>query len=572
MNRLVHILLMSIVAALLWSCGGGHDARVTAELDRADSLLRTSDTAAHSAALRQMLALDTARALQADEALRARLALLLTQAQFKCYMPPSSDSLISIALRYYTKNHNNSTDQELYTRTLIYDGYTAQMTGNPQKAMQYYLQAEEAADPKDHFNLGYVNMRIAVLLASFYASDGSDVEHYKKAYWHFLLSGERRYQGICLGNMGAILRITDNKAAKPYLYKGMELMKEVGDSTCYYDFSEMLAMSYLIDCENQKAKKIIRGLINNQHFSSDRILYTAAQIYNAINQTDSAALFYSMTNPYPKDPQLMAIRLQTKRLLYRGKGYFSEVNTVTNEYEQLINKLDDNPIKSELVSIEKGFRQQSHNRQAIKDSRLKRFYVGFAFSLILLLAIFILYHSKKRRDWITLTSQMRNEELNNHTDMLDSIKKLSKEVNQKDYLVSESVSRISQLESHVFSHIEMMREIIALSVKGNKLLSAQQIKTIVENQTSGDDFWEELESYTNYRFDSIIEHIKSNFKLTENDIRVIELTFCGYTYLEITLLMKYKNPNSVSNKRIKIMKKMGLSFSLMDYLEKYLKK
>ena len=80
------VILLLLFTALLVGCGGSHDARITAELDRADSLLRTSDTAAHSAALRQMLALDTARALQSDEALRARHALLLVQARYKCYV------------------------------------------------------------------------------------------------------------------------------------------------------------------------------------------------------------------------------------------------------------------------------------------------------------------------------------------------------------------------------------------------------------------------------------------------------------------------------------------------------
>ena len=50
MERWPAILLL-LLAALLWGCGSGHDARVMAELDRADSLLLTSDTAAHSAAM-----------------------------------------------------------------------------------------------------------------------------------------------------------------------------------------------------------------------------------------------------------------------------------------------------------------------------------------------------------------------------------------------------------------------------------------------------------------------------------------------------------------------------------------
>ena len=157
----VILIAFSLFTALLVGCGGSHDARVTAELDRADSLLRTSDTAAHSAALRQMLALDTARALQVDEALRARHALLLTQAQFKCYAFPSNDSLINIARNYYANHHSSAQDRELYTRSLIYSGAVAQMTDNPQQVMQWYLEAESAADPNDHFNLGYTNLRIA---------------------------------------------------------------------------------------------------------------------------------------------------------------------------------------------------------------------------------------------------------------------------------------------------------------------------------------------------------------------------------------------------------------------------
>ncbi|MBQ1610593.1 MAG: hypothetical protein II087_01740, partial [Muribaculaceae bacterium] len=116
-------ILLLFFAALLVGCGGSHDARVTAELDRADSLLRTSDTAAHSAALRQMLALDTARALRADEALRARHALLLVQARYKCYVTEPADStLIDSALSYYADHHGSATDHERYTRALIYSG------------------------------------------------------------------------------------------------------------------------------------------------------------------------------------------------------------------------------------------------------------------------------------------------------------------------------------------------------------------------------------------------------------------------------------------------------------------
>lgn len=39
--------ILLFFASLLWSCGGSHDARIVAVLDRADSLLLTSDPALH---------------------------------------------------------------------------------------------------------------------------------------------------------------------------------------------------------------------------------------------------------------------------------------------------------------------------------------------------------------------------------------------------------------------------------------------------------------------------------------------------------------------------------------------
>ncbi|MBQ5465966.1 MAG: hypothetical protein IIT60_01815, partial [Muribaculaceae bacterium] len=138
----ISLTLLSLFAALLVGCGGRHDARVMAELDRADSLLRTSDTAAHSVALRQMLALDTARALQSDEMLRARHALLLAQARYKCYVTEPADSgLMEIARNYYADHHSSTQDHELYTRALIYSGAVAEELGHPQQAMQWYLEA-----------------------------------------------------------------------------------------------------------------------------------------------------------------------------------------------------------------------------------------------------------------------------------------------------------------------------------------------------------------------------------------------------------------------------------------------
>ena len=145
MKRWPGIFLL-LFTALLWGCGGSHDARIVAVLDRADSLLLTSDPALHDSVRQELEALDTARALKSDEMLRARHALLLVQARYKCYVTiPADSALIDIAYRYYANHHSSSADHERYTRTLIYQGAVAEELGHPQETIQWYLQAGQAA-------------------------------------------------------------------------------------------------------------------------------------------------------------------------------------------------------------------------------------------------------------------------------------------------------------------------------------------------------------------------------------------------------------------------------------------
>jgi DNA-binding CsgD family transcriptional regulator len=82
----------------------------------------------------------------------------------------------------------------------------------------------------------------------------------------------------------------------------------------------------------------------------------------------------------------------------------------------------------------------------------------------------------------------------------------------------------------------------------------QQIKDTI-TKIANEDFWNELSSYLDKHHNNIITDIRNNYSLTEKDIRLIELSCCGFDYIEIAIILGY-SPRSVSNKRKLIEKKM----------------
>ena len=127
-------------------CGHSVDERLVL----ADSLMWT----APDSSLAILNAID--RDSLGDDENLAYHALLLTQAQFRCNIPLTSDTLISTAVDYYSDNHN----LEHYTRALLYKGGAYEDMGNPVEAIKWYKKAEDNADTTDYRNLAQINMRM----------------------------------------------------------------------------------------------------------------------------------------------------------------------------------------------------------------------------------------------------------------------------------------------------------------------------------------------------------------------------------------------------------------------------
>ena len=101
--------------------------------------------------------------------------------------------------------------------------------------------------------------------------------------------------------------------------------------------------------------------------------------------------------------------------------------------------------------------------------------------------------------------------------------------------------------------------------KNSRNQLARQIKeTIVD--VANDDFWAELRTYLDKNHNGIISSLEQTYGFAEKDLRFIELSCCGFSHLEIAMIMNY-SPKYVFNKRKVLASRMGIDIPFQDYID-----
>ena len=591
------VILLLFFAALLVGCGGSYDARITAELDRADSLLRTCDTAAHSAALRQMLALDTARALQADEALRARHALLLVQARYKCYVTEPADSaLIDSALSYYTDHHGSSADHERYTRALIYSGAVAEELGHPQQAMQHYLEAESTADPNDHFNLGYINGRIAGIYESEYTTDSTDLVRYKKALSHFRKAGDIYWQATCLTGIGGLYRTHNNDSAFHYLQQAISFSKKHGLTYNYYKSLDKLCGLYYYMEDYTKSKDLATKIYQENQGVYDDTQYLSFGIrsFAKLGMADSAEYYFKYL-PIPQNLVDSVELLDVIADIQFAKHDYLNYSSSIIRSSQIADSLILNSCQMQLKDTEDKYKNSvlQLNIAKLKNTRLMLIIVILG-CLIVLYAFIARYRSiREQAESLDNERTLLKHELDERMQDLQMAEQIlnQKESEKKQLLVEMHTSNMALQQALQAAHgdngVKLLCSLRAvlkelsdkLDYNDNDVSLFTAIFTKRKSfnlsvRKLSNSFWEEVENVANLSHNSIISHVRDVYSnCSESDIRYIALYCLGFSNEVIKVCLGYTNIKTVSNYKYYIINKLtGKHQSIDDFIDEYIHK
>ena len=552
MKRLpiVILVVLAVLGAVVPGCGGAHhyDSRLTA----ADSLMRDRP----DSALRLLEALPHDSLVTEHD--RAYRDLLLTQARYRNYITATADSDINCALVYY-KRHPK--EQEKLTRSYLFKGTVMEELGYPDSAMFYYKQAESVAADGDYLNLGQINIRIGALYRSHYADFQTCYDKYQKALDCYYYFGDKQKELICLYNMGMCSGITGKGNAKQLLDSAAALAIELNDSDFYTMSIEMIVRQLIkTDSAVSEAKQLAFRLLNDYKCYQDSDLFIdIADIYIMERNADSAKYYinqiYSELKP-TQDSQLKIRAFNALAGIAALEGNMDDSHKYRETGKHLSDSISNNKLKYRIQRIE-----SSKNGEKIdsiltaEKNRQKRFlWIAILMILIILLpmSVFIIYQYRKVRHVKSILSELNNVTINTHEALLEQLH-----------------AKEASIERLVKNMVSFMQTSINTTENDPPSVIRKRIKDTITD-VADDDFWDELRAYLDKNHNNIISNIAMNPKINDSDLRFIELACCGFSYIEMAITLGYST-NYVSNKRIKIKRKLNLTIPLEDYLKQAMK-
>ena len=582
-----------------------------------DSLLLKND---YTEALKEISTIDPA---SLDEEGRALYALLLTEAKYKNYDPITSDSLISQAVRYY----RGSNDREKATRSLLYQGCVYEVLGDPEKAVDCYNMADESADRQDIANKAYAKLRLGALYHGYVVgAKRIAVEKYFEALQLYRLLSDKHYELLCLTNIGAIYRDSKEKekqdSALYYIDSAIDLAQNQNEAYFIFtnlyhkaEFYELFKQDYL----NAKNFAVQAIRIGGREIDHPRAHYCAAKSYIKLGQIDSA-LYYLNRSPESASAN--------DSIMYYN--LLADISRFRNDNESWLNYHDKahamadsiliGSLNAKLLTIEKKYDLQKEELKNVTlRSELKGAWLTVALALLAALALihFLWRYRNRLRTKeneyellksdldtsLTSLEQMRLTINNYEEELRETGEGYRAELARQEALVSDMAGEIatvkSSLQEKEHERVQLKDRIAALEAKKAqsdeiKAILDGQIKVVHELIQSSHEldeerfakkfaslmsvpenpraatYWSNLQVLTNDLYGNILEDAISLGKgrLRESDVNFIALLCCGYSRTAVMICMRFNNVVTISNKKKKIARKMGIT-SLDEFIRPY---
>ena len=541
---LIHIMLFLTLAAAVASCSGASDSR----LATADSLMWT----APDSSLRLLARVDTGRL---DEADRAYYALLLTQANYRNYINATSDSLIGRAVAYYEKHG----PQERLTRALLCKGAVLDELNRPTEAMLSYKKAEFAADSTDYRNLALIHLGIAEMYKDLYAGNGADIENYKEAYSYFVKTDNKPKQLMCLSSIGQRLRMTNPTLAEKYLSKALSLATALNDSNEIYGNLELLSRCYFIDKDYEKAKETaLKCIAEGRSWVSYDSYINLARAYAKLHKPDSARIYINKWNVDTACDYQRVEYYYTMSDLFTEEGRAVEASALFKLAESLSDSMANTPTLNNIAKID---RDEVNNtlcaNKTEKHDQQQQFTLIIVIVVICFSVVLYLLHSKSRRKSLYITMLQKR--------MRDANEKIEA---QRHASLLEMMNREKKLRHIISKQIESFQHLISTSYYEPKKFENEFNKAYKLIQEKDQCFWTELQYFVDANYNHIISKcLKTNPNLSKEEIGIICLMSCGFSYIEIAICLDYKK-EYMSVKRKRIAQKLGLNETLINFVKR----
>lgn len=541
-----------LFACCLLSCHGSSDTK--AILNTAGSLMADEPQKAK-------LLLETITPAKLDRpSLKAKYALLYSQALDKNYIDKTDDSLISIAVEYFDRKGNN----EEKALAHYYHGRVYENAGDVDNAIGSYIKSEEAASQTfDSYLLGLINYNLGHLYFTQHSFPEA-LDKYQRAVDHFINVGAKYNEALVLSHLARTYLLMNECDSAYKKYNGaIELYSSLGADEKVQELNESIAAVQLEQNENIDS---IKRVLHNSYsrMKSAEIPVTSLGIWQSIfikeNNLDSA--------------RICGLRILKNHKSFTDKqiaGCLAQMGTIEHlagnhekAYEyglQYIAIVDSAHLKKQKHLVQEI--EQRYKNQSLKESninlRVRQRYQNII--IILLIIILIGGSIVTGRVYIRWRRKVKLKLLWAHAE----IKRLGstyRELQTQYDAIKAKANTDDAQELRLFSALEErlnnLRILVENTQSSRPATFAKQFQQYMKVNVRSHTSLSELHYVVDRKFNGIVKYLEKNYpKLTKQDLDLCCLICFGFSQYGICYLYETEL-QTFYNKRHRLRERLGL--------------
>ncbi len=515
MKYLLSILPLTLVI-ILAGCTR-ESVSVRAALDHAERVME----AAPDSALALMDGIDTA-SLKTDKG-RALYALLMTRARYKNYINETDDSLINVAVNYYSGKGDAHEMLSLFQQACI-----TYNNGLFPKAIATATRANELASS---LNDELWCARTEDLIADIFESTLNYTEslrHRQSALKHYLKAGEDTNARLTRLEIAL-----EQSAQKDYAeaLENFKLVDTVGCppelKACYLDY--VIKIFYALGKYNT-AERLRLELEQFDGFHSKSSVYfnTLTMLKLSLGDIKWAKAYCDSTSAYAVTPMDSLTAMVARMNIYRALGDYKNAFLVEEEVMERQNDIVKETISESAMAAQRDY----YNIESIKaEKKAEKNRMATIFVVIIAILIITCVIIS-----VQLRMKLRDREFN------DTIRRIRDEIKGHDILYNEQSEFMGQLIDRRFGLINRLCDEY-FEVENDDMARRRVYKKVKEEvgHICNTENLAELQNIVNRSRDNILERAKSQIPdLTADNLLMLTLIYSGFAPKTICLILNLK--------------------------------
>ena len=542
--------------AVLFALFGCNTSVVRNSLSRAEGLMAESPDSAKTV-------LDSIkRSDLKNRALKARFALLYSQAMDKCYIDTDNDSLISVALNYYSKRGSDHEKALAY----YYNSIIFTNQNNIEATIENLVKAQEYAEKTDD---AYLKGLIYSLLAQKYYVQFSFEESlslYEKAAVEFEKTNNIANQLYAYSGIHNSLLCLDRvQESIPSARKALELAQNSNsDKSIVYWQLENIKITEGWSKDNINKAKEYNNILKIYN-DIDRFRLQG-NIYKVEHKLDSAIYYYNLyINKLSSLNKITSETLLVLAELNKESHHNDKAILYLNKYINVTDSINKAEREVLIQNLEKKYKTQQIKESYVALRKQHTLFVIIGILLVILLIIGVVHLFNRYKSKIVKIRQESEASIVQYTTLQKQYDTLLR--NMGAY-TKENGEQGFKLVEVLHNRLNSLRELSEFAYYYGDTDSSKKFynkfkEHIIISKNRNAILADDIIDMANMLNNGVITYLKEHYPT----ITTYELSYCGlislgFTPESIRILFNHSNNHSLYIVRTRISKKIGLNRAL----------